>query len=1367
MIRKPLLIFTGLTGMLVAGALLFIRSETFAGALRRSALAYLPRGSQVDVDFSRVSIGFFPPSVGFSGIRFQANEGNFLDLSAGTRIVADSLELSFGAVQMLSGNIRVRKVSVSRGELDLPIRPKASRSSQKGQRGSERLQWSDLFQVQVESVSLEDSRVRLSAPSVPEFQAQALAERAEISRSRTSQGELAYQLQLGLRDLQAQLPKAWNVPFQGIHSFEADLKAGKSGVEIARLEAKSPGLRIGVSGRVDGDLLDPKKLPMDLQGELKFDLSALRSWIPELEKRAISGQSSFRGRLQGDFARLQETLRGEGRLELQKLKAGTFEADRAELNGSWASSDGGELQLQGAEIEAVQAPRVGGVSPGKGGKLRIGNVRYRLRSNEPVTVPVELEGAHIHWLGAAAVESIWNLDLRLNGKIQATYHPASRKNPGHLLADLDLKAKDFHLDNQRPGMNRPRRDFLALPEVALKGPVLIDSKAVAPQGLQVSAGRIQLTTDGKIDYATGWDLQAEGPVALQDLGQLAQNPIRGEGKMKLQVRGRPERVKLDFDCDLKDAYYLDMAFGDFQGRVTYDDAPTHLIFSGIRAEKGRTRYEVDGRLEMGDREKADISARFLQGRIEDLTSIFADMLKPVSWFPRTLNGDFRGGLTVGGGLDLKTLRVQGELAGTHWEWMGERFAQARLVGGYDRGRYFIEEFRGTKNSGRLRGRISYGPEPMFDWSLITDDFHARDFDHVSRLDVPVKASFRATSQGRGKEGEVESLTILTVSDLNVRGTSYPDSSLEIRTRNGQLQAIGQAFGGQASVDGLWGSAAGAAGRLKLKAQELDFSPVLLLLNPRLIQDPMLRGRLSGSADLSLPSERTDLASGTVSIDAYELRKTGTSFTLAKPARLELHQGTAAPTQVVVRGTQGDAVLKLASRDGALDGSIQGRLDASLIEFLTSSIQQASGAQDLDFRILGRWSLPTIEGRIRLSDVVLRVGAVESPFENIRGELSLRQGLVRILDLSGDLAGGRVTSTGQVELFADRYPDISLQSNVQGSRIKVFPFQFAKLRGKLGVRGNAPPYLVDGSMVVESALSREKVLNTSQGRVLKSALYTPPPGSSREADIPLFKLDIGVRADQGVIVKNDLFDAELKAQIKVVNTLEAPRIVGTADVLRGNLSFKDRIFQIQSAQIQFDNPAVLNPAFNMTSSSDINGTKVQLYAVGRMDAWKIDLSSNPVLPESEIISLLALGATSEEVRRLRGGDRSSFEQGEAASLLLHSLDFNRNVKDKTGFQIQLDEAVGTVQGASVFRPRADMDSTTSPKLVIRRRIGKKVDLSVGSTVGVGTNHQREVNLEYQLTPGVSVNGVWDTQETLETQEPQTSYGVDLKLQRRFK
>ena len=157
-----------------------------------------------------------------------------------------------------------------------------------------------------------------------------------------------------------------------------------------------------------------------------------------------------------------------------------------------------------------------------------------------------------------------------------------------------------------------------------------------------------------------------------------------------------------------------------------------------------------------------------------------------------------------------------------------------------------------------------------------------------------------------------------------------------------------------------------------------------------------------------------------------------------------------------------------------------------------------------------------------------------------------------------------------------------------------------------------------------------------------------------------------------------------------------------------------------------------------------------------------------MPEQEILQLLAVGATSSDFGKFRPGDRGMVDSGGAASLVLHSLDVNRDIKQKTGFQIQFDDAVNTVVGNSIFQPRDASSVSAAPKIVIRRQISRRFDVSMGSTVGLGTTVQREANIEYKLSRGASVLGVWNSIENVDTKNTLgSSFGLDLRVQRRFK
>jgi translocation and assembly module TamB len=135
------------------------------------------------------------------------------------------------------------------------------------------------------------------------------------------------------------------------------------------------------------------------------------------------------------------------------------------------------------------------------------------------------------------------------------------------------------------------------------------------------------------------------------------------------------------------------------------------------------------------------------------------------------------------------------------------------------------------------------------------------------------------------------------------------------------------------------------------------------------------------------------------------------------------------------------------------------------------------------------------------------------------------------------------------------------------------------------------------------------------------------------------------------------DLEAKGELKIVGNIDNPKPLGTASVVQGKILFKDRTFQVTNGVMEFDNPAVINPRYEVLAVTEVANRRIQLFSTGRLDDQRFEFSSNPPMAEPEILNLLALGVTGDDTRRFRSNDRSSYEQGEAASLVLHSLDFN--------------------------------------------------------------------------------------------------------------
>jgi translocation and assembly module TamB len=717
-------------------------------------------------------------------------------------------------------------------------------------------------------------------------------------------------------------------------------------------------------------------------------------------------------------------------------------------------------------------------------------------------------------------------------------------------------------------------------------------------------------------------------------------------------------------------------------------------------------------------------------------------------------------------IDLEHLQVIGTIQSPELQFAGERFQQVYLKGGLDKGAYRLESIRAEKNGSSWNAYFNLSPNNDIQWWLKTKNLSLEDFDLISSLDFPLRGRMTLVSEGAGPLHQIESRTRISNDAGIIRGRRLEPSFLDIRSSKGSVYLSSSIFGGEGSLDLIYHTDKSLLSSLRATATKLDLTPMILLLNSRLAQDSTLKAQVSGDLKLAFTAGKFELASGSVELDQAYLSKNDRKTELSKPVRMDVREGTFDLKPIAIKSPVGDLWIELSSSKGNLNGRAKGLVDFGLLEYLFSPIERAAGTVECDLGLRGTIKEPNFFGKFKTSDGSVKIRNIEQPIENIDTRFNIDGGSIRSQQFTSLFAGGRLSGSAAIDLFIDRYPKLDVSLFLSGNKLQVFPFQVARIRGRLKIKGDEIPYLVGGDLNVENAISRESFFS-GKDIGLKAARYTPPPASIRSSDFPRFKLDINVDAEKNVFIKNEIADAEIKFKLKLTNNIHVPRVLGTAEVIQGRLIFKDRNFTITSANVIFDNPTTLNPKFSLTANTQVNDVKINLFASGSKEDWRINLTSSPAMSEADVLSLLALGVTSQDVRRLRSGSQASLEQGQAANLVLNSLDFNRDVQDKTGLQIQVEEAINTQTATSIFRPQSQADMVAAPKIVIRRRVGKRLQLSLGSTVGVGLGRQQEMNAEVKVNQALSVIGVWNQFQGVDSNQNPSSYGLDLKVQKRFK
>ncbi|MBN20514.1 MAG: hypothetical protein CL678_04425 [Bdellovibrionaceae bacterium] len=1352
-----------------------IQSQQFATFVKETASQKLPGDLGITGDFSRFSVNFFPPGFSILDPHVKLNHRNILNLPEGSEVSAQRIDFKFYPVQLLTGSIRVHEASIVNGDVKIQmdlkniLNPKKKKKKKTSTFG---LEWDQLFQFNSEAVSFVNTQVDLKSQNPP-LEASFKTQELRFSQW-IGEGGLGYELSINLETLKAHWPKEWNFPNE-LDGFRSHFYINSKGLEIDEVSFRSGDLSANVAGEIKGDLLQQKYFEFNTRWVIDGQVDQIAEILKQPEiKKDFDGYLNFSGFISGNTKNIEKTLQTTGNLKVKKAKLLGWEFENLAIDGEWLPPKGegrGSLIVKKGFVESLPRTRIGGVQSGSGGRIDIGEFELDLNFKKKSKVPLSFKKAHLHWLAGPEVKSLFQMDFNTSGTVDVTFIPGINKvNQWKALVDLNLTIPKFLLDNQRLNKKRRTNEIVLAEDLSLNGAIQVDRKRLTPKGVHLSLPETDFKIDGYVDFKNGLSLDVDGPIDLKDILKVAESEIQGKGKLKTKIHGPSDQVVVDFFPTLENAEYLGLNLGQIKGQIQLDTAHERLNFINMEGIQGYSKYFGGGLISFDNRLKKtiDLNFKFPQGEVLDLSHMMSSLVKELDWYPRNLTGRLNGDIRIFGKTQLDKLNIVSDIKGTDWDYWGEKFRTVEFTAGYREGTYFLEKLKSRKNRGYLYGDIEFDEKKRMKWHFSTGGITINDLNHVARLDVPIRGNLSIKSQGSGLIDKLKSETIFKVNNLLVRGVPGLPTELKLSSLDRKIFLTGNILGEQAKVDCEYALDVGRKSKISLNSNFLDFSSILLLLNPRLIRDSQLLGQISGSLDLNFNSGKIEMGSGNLEMKSYRLKKQGKSFHLVHSFELPIKNGSFHIKDVKLSGGGKTLELNIKSNNSKLDGNIKGDLDIGFFEFINREILASEGDLSFDVAVSGTIKDVDFSGKAHVKNGRFKFSFLDSPISKVSGILSIDQTKIFVQRINGELGGGSFNGQGRIDLFGDHliYPVFNLKSRLSNVRLGIDPFQYINLTGNINLTGDQTPYLISGDLKIDEAFSKS---NFSDGISKQGTTpYQPPAITVQDSNYEMLKLDLKVKADDNVIIRNDIFDFNLSADLNIIGSPHSPKILGTSKLKSGTLNFKGKEFQVTSAEVKFDNPNIFNPKFNLSAKTEVNKTKINVFAEGTSRNWGLQLSSNPVLSEEDILNLLAVGLTPAEMARLGASDQNVVQSGEAASLVLHSTGFSRKVEEKTGFELQLDEAVNSQVGSSIFQRNGGVGTTAaSPKIVVKRKIGKRVNISFGSTVGVGNSSQREVNTELEVSRGMSVIGVWNTFEGVNTQDNQTSYGVDLRVQKRFK
>ena len=369
---------------------------------------------------------------------------------------------------------------------------------------------------------------------------------------------------------------------------------------------------------------------------------------------------------------------------------------------------------------------------------------------------------------------------------------------------------------------------------------------------------------------------------------------------------------------------------------------------------------------------------------------------------------------------------------------------------------------------------------------------------------------------------------------------------------------------------------------------------------------------------------------------------GQSFTL---------DGTVEPegrNPISISGTTGFFPKKWTENpDSFLDDSFTLRADANQVELapfadLSPAVKRLDGTIALQVRADGTFRTPNLTG-----DITLDLPTARFNIDRLRRvrqtklQANFANNQIRINPFSTSIDGGLIDLTGTVDLADTKNPTFDLRLTADKALLWRDELVNARADGQFSLKGNLQQARLDGDIgIVESLFYKDiELLPLNVPVSVPKAPKLPSIGKKKKATggktkIPIpepfasWDLNVRARTTDPFLIRGNLTKGEVVGELQATGKLGEPIVVGELSVAELDAALPFSTLKIAKGKAIFDESTGFIPKLDIRARSRIPPFEVDLFVSGSATSPKIDFTSNPPLPENEVITLIATGTTSE-------------------------------------------------------------------------------------------------------------------------------------------
>jgi len=1260
--------------------------------------AYYQLGLKVTVD--DVSFSYFRPAITVTNIHLEKPNGE-----ERVKLIAPKATVSFNLLKLLKGKIAIRGFTLESPKLDLELDYDDTVQSK-----------FDYKQYYDQLLTAKFGKINISKADI-NIKVNYKSGKSSTELFLTG---LALDIRSGvLSDYSILLStEGMKTPIKQIHSFDLSAQLKKNNLKISRFKIVGDGGEISLDGPIS-NINDTKNISVDLLWKANVSLDALKDYDEYLNDKDLyefKGNLSSQGKIKYVPSKGKESLSGYVSAKISNFKWFRYDVPKIELIAGYDKDKVLISKLDvsdGVKNIYVYETTIGVASP------------YPIKGKGFVN-DVELS-RYLEMFGLKRCLSFFNA----NGPFSFT---GSAKPAVKISSVFDLNVSNFWVLNEKGLLPNEANSILNFKKGTAKGVVNFSSRGAYFDKFLAQSEANEILVNGWI-YADGkLDMDVSSSAfSLDTYGRIGTLPIKGKGSIetKLIVDDKGNfKTKGSFNfsqVELLNKYVL----GNIDAGVVYDGVK--LSFKDIKGKIGSSKYSGYTDIIFGAKTLLSGRGDFKEAYTEDVYRLFNYQKKVLG----TPSGFASGSVKFDGYPTWPTIKLDAKIRMRDVEFFSERFDELYAAFVWNKGDVQINDLYLTKGRGRIdfkgarRGSV-------FKIDVSSKNINASDLVVISKNGVYLNGNVDLKGDIEHKNNKFSGSLKLSILDLllNDKKVKPVSMSMDIgETISVKFKLFDKEVEGELKREGEKLFA------LKAKLQDFDFYSVGSIFIPDLEN---FKTAINGEVAFRFSTEE-GVRSATINLSSFNL--TGGSFNLKNKGNIFVEYGEGSykikPFSIISDSENIKCTTDFSS-DGKKIG-VKGCVNAAIFKLFKRYVASSRGRVDVDLSMDNK-----LNGTLYTRDLELMSAEHKLGVLNINGRIDLVKNFADMDHLNILASGGTVALSGGVDVtnlvnLKSMYPAAKLKANIDKLYFEYPEGLKGKWSGTLSLVGGSRPYSLSGDLMLYDASYRKdfdinsfKFSENSRSNLGKKA-------------VPLFDLNVKAKTSSEIFIKNSIFVGDLTFDLAARGSELDPKLIGSIDLLRGDIYYMDNTFQLTTGRVKFKDDETEPYVYQLDSEIKTTNYQVFLKILSRNGEPHFKLTSVPPLTEDKILALLATGDTQTDFTQGQTGYGAT--AGAGGQIVTEGIGVTGALKSSTGVGVKLKAS--------------KIKDATAPDIELQKDLTNDIRLTYGKSLDEKVN-KHEVNVQYDFNRNVQLNLLLneDKKDYVTKVPPPNNAGVDVKFKFEF-